>query len=326
MSTDVYARLAVIMLTIGLGALLLRVPAFREGRDGRSEGVDPAHALAQLATYVLVPVLLFRTMARMDLSHMPWPVVQAYFVPVLTCALLVYALNRRERQRLGGAAPATRATAAIYGNAVQLGIPLASAMFGEPGLAIHVALVSLHGVFMLTALTLLAEFDLSRSGLRAGLWQTLGAMLRSTLIHPVVLPVLLGLAVNLSGVSLPGIADQLLIGLGVAAVPLCLLLIGMNLAHYGLRGVWRPALPQVVIKLLVQPALVLLAGHQLFGLQGLPLQVAVMMAALPVGSNSLIFAQRYRLLQAEATAAIVISTLAFALTAPIWLALASRWA
>ena len=42
-----------------------------------------------------------------------------------------------------------------------------------------------------------------------------------------------------------------------------------------------------------------------------------MLAALPVGSNALIFAQRYKTLQAEATAAIVFSTLAFVLTAPL---------
>jgi malonate transporter and related proteins len=48
--------------------------------------------------------------------------------------------------------------------------------------------------------------------------------------------------------------------------------------------------------------------------------VLVMMAALPVGSNALIFAQRYETLKAEATGAIVFSTLAFGLTAPLWLA------
>ena len=46
-----------------------------------------------------------------------------------------------------------------------------------------------------------------------------------------------------------------------------------------------------------------------------------MMAALPVGSNALIFAQRYKTLQAETSTAIVVSTLAFVLTAPLWLAL-----
>ena len=208
------------MLTIGLGALLLRVPAFREGRDGRSEGVDPAHALAQLATYVLVPVLLFRTMARMDLSHMPWPVVQAYFVPVLTCALLVYALNRRERQRLGGAAPG--------------GAGIERAQVRESSLRCikHLIREGVHGEAARPSISCsttpppsLSHAHSPHPHVHAGFFERPE---NSTLIHPVVLPVLLGLAVNLSGVSLPGIADQLLIGLGVAAVPLCLLLIGMN--------------------------------------------------------------------------------------------------
>mgnify|MGYP000331826983 CR=1 FL=1 len=47
---------------------------------------------------------------------------------------------------------------------------------------------------------------------------------------------------------------------------------------------------------------------------------ASMMAALPVGSNALIFSQRYETLEAEATAAIVFSTLGFVMTASVWLA------
>jgi len=46
-----------------------------------------------------------------------------------------------------------------------------------------------------------------------------------------------------------------------------------------------------------------------------------MMAALPVGSNALIFAQRYRTLEGETTAATVFSTLAFVVSAPMWLAI-----
>ena len=56
-----------------------------------------------------------------------------------------------------------------------------------------------------------------------------------------------------------------------------------------------------------------------FGLAGLPLAVLVMMSALPVGTNALIFAQRYDTLQAQATTAIVFSTLAFAATTTLWL-------
>jgi len=92
------------------------------------------------------------------------------------------------------------------------------------------------------------------------------------------------------------------------------------------QGHLRGALGVTLLKLLGLPALVLAVAHWGFGLEGLPLSVLVMLAALPVGSNALIFAQRYNTLQAEATAAIVFSTLAFVLTAPLWLALLGRLA
>jgi malonate transporter and related proteins len=69
------------------------------------------------------------------------------------------------------------------------------------------------------------------------------------------------------------------------------------------------------------PMLVLAFARGVIGLAGTPLAIVVMMAALPVGSNALIFAQRYRTLPAETSTAIVLSTLAFVVTAPLWLAL-----
>lgn len=51
----------------------------------------------------------------------------------------------------------------------------------------------------------------------------------------------------------------------------------------------------------------------------MPLTVVVMAAALPGSSNPLVFAQHYRVLEAEATSAIAMSTVAFLVTAPLWL-------
>jgi predicted permease len=103
-------------------------------------------------------------------------------------------------------------------------------------------------------------------------------------------------------------------------VPVCLLLIGVTLAAYGVRGHGRNAVLLSVLKLLAAPALVLAVAHLGFGLAGTPLAVVVMLAAMPVGANALIFAQRYGTLEAEVTAAIVLSTTAFAATATLWLA------
>jgi hypothetical protein len=150
--------------------------------------------------------------------------------------------------------------------------------------------------------------------------RTLRQTVRNTVVHPVVLPVLAGLAWQLTGLDLPAPVDEALRLLGTAVAPLCLVLIGVTLAYSSVRGAVRPALAIGAAKLLVMPALVLAVAYGVFGLRGLALQVVVMMAALPTGSNALIFAQRYRSHEAVVTTAIVLSTFGYALGASLWLA------
>jgi malonate transporter len=323
MTIAVFYKLLAIFIAVALGYAAGRMRWL--GQPG--EGADPARTLANIAFYIFVPALLFRTTARLDFAHMPWAVVVAYYVPVLALLLAVYAWQRAKsaRSALLPAAPSVRAISASFGNSVQVGIPMAAALFGETGLGIHIALASVHALVLLSVLTTLVELDLARAPSgdnrpAPSLARTLQLTARNTIIHPVVLPVIAGLAWNVTGVPLPAVADEALQLLGSAVVPLCLVLIGISLAYYGMPGAMRGAVAISVLKLLVQPAVVLAVAHFGFGLTGLPLAVVVMMAALPVGSNALIFSQRYATLEAEATTAIVLSTLAFVITAPLWLA------
>ena len=320
MTLAVFHKLLAIFFTVALGWV-----AGRRRWLGGPSGIGPAaRALSDAAFYLFVPALLFRTMARLDFAALPWRTLAAYYVPVLAYVLVVYGWHRRAAAGVAAPAaapaePATRAIAATYGNGVQLGIPMAAALFGEPGLALHVALVSLHGLVLLTLLTALVEVDLARADRSATLAATVRTTARNALLHPVTLPVLAGLAWNLTGLGLHPVVDETLGALGLAVVPVCLVLIGLTLAQYGLRDHVRGALATAALKLLVLPALVLAVAALGFGLSGLPLAVLVMMAALPVGTNALIFAQRYDTLQAQATTAIVFSTLVFAGTATLWL-------
>ncbi|MBS0591855.1 MAG: AEC family transporter [Proteobacteria bacterium] len=320
MNAAVFAKLLGIFATVAIGWFASR----RRWLGAPGGGGDPARVLSNAAFYLFVPALLFRTMARIDLARMPWPTLAAYFVPAIGVLLAIYARQRRTAAA-HAATPATRTIAATYGNAVQLGIPIAAAVFGEAGLALHIALVSLHGLVMLTLLTVLVELDLARAAGSQAHWDTLRSTVRNALIHPVVLPVVAGLCWNLAGWPLPAVADQTLAMLAAAVVPVCLVLIGVSLESWGLRGQLRGAVELGLLKLLLLPAVVLLAARLAFGVTGTPLAVLAMMAALPTGSNALLFAQRYATREAEATAAIVLSTFAFALTAPLWLALAA-WA
>ncbi|MBC7954726.1 MAG: AEC family transporter [Cytophagales bacterium] len=315
MFSVILLKLVAIMLMVAIG--------YAAGRKGWLGNNDPARVLSNAAFYIFVPALLFRTTSRIDFFTMPWGTLAAFFVPVVALMLAVYVWQRR-RSDLPTAAPSVRAITATFGNTVQLGIPMAAAMFGEAGLPIHVAIVSLHALTLLTVLTALVELDLARERARQGQADAhIGRMLadtaRKTIIHPVVLPILAGLVWNALGAPTPKLIDEVLLQLGQAVVPLCLVLIGLSLAQYGLKTSAKGAITLSLLKLVLLPAVVLVVGHWGFGLTGLPLSVVVMAAALPVGNNALIFAQRYETQEAESTAAIALSTFAFALTAPAWL-------
>jgi malonate transporter len=312
-------KLLAVLVTAAIGYVAGRMKWLVIGTPGS----DAARVLSNVAFYVFIPALLFRTTARLDFATMPWRTIAAFFVPVIGVMLTVYAWQRW-RGPASPAVPTARAISVAFGNTVQLGIPFAAALFGEAGLALHIALISLHALIILSILTVLVELDLARAAGRAGQAASLGATLattaRNTLIHPVVLPVVAGLAWHALGLALPAWIDEILATLGSAVVPLCLVLIGVSLSQYGVQGHLRGATALTLGKLVLLPAVVLVVAHWGFGLAGLPLAVLVMMAALPVGSNALLFAQRYATLEAEATAAIVASTVAFVATATFWLA------
>lgn len=318
-----FLKLLAIFVVVGIGWVAGRLQWLGDR--------DAARTLSNAAFYIFIPALLFRTMVRLDVAHLPWGILAAFFIPAWSLLLAVYAWQRRALARqdppLPVTAPGVRAMGCAFGNNVQVGLPLMAALFGESGLALHIAIISLHSLVLMTTATVLAESDLARQRLRDGgsesRWRTLATTLRSSLIHPVVLPILCGLAWQGLFGSLPALADEILLTLSQAVIPVCLVLIGLSLAQYGLRGGLRQASVLVALKLLVLPLVVGVASRWGLGLTGMPLAVTVLAAALPIGVNTLIFAQRYEALEAEATTAVVVSTVGFMLTAPLWLAILS---
>lgn len=324
MTWVIAAKLLAILVAVAIGWAVGRMRWLGGGKAGSQPGEegDPARVLANAAFYIFVPALLFRTTARLDTGTLPWAFLGAFFVPVLVVVTLIYGFERwRLKAGEPVTAPSVKAITAGFGNTLQVGVPVAAGVFGEQGLAIHIAVVSLHSLTILTLLTSLVELDLARDRPGTRLIATLAQTVRNTVIHPVVLPVLAGLAFNATGWPIPAVLDEVLQNLGTAVVPLCLTLIGMSLAYYGWPRSWQGLSGLVSAKLVLIPAVVLVIAHWALRLKGMPLAVIVMLAALPTGSNALIFAQRYRTMEPEVTAATVLSTVLYVATAPVWLAL-----
>lgn len=338
MTLDIFFKLLVLIAVVGAG--------WYAGRTPLMAGPEPVKAISTLAFYLLIPALLFRSMATVDLAHLPWATLVAFFGPTMLWVLVVYAAQRWRQGRQRGASgtpqadvngglgpsereaatPAARSMMCSFGNTLQVGLPLVASLFGDAGLAIHVAIISLHALTLLTLATVLAEVDMARARhavVGGNVWGTVKQTVRNTLIHPVILPVIAGLCWNLLGLPVPQPMDEALQLLASGVVPLCLVMIGLSLAHYGIEGYARVAIACTVGKMLVMPAVVLVGAHWGLGLSGLPLTVIVLVASLPTGSNALLFAQRYQTQVPQATATIVVGTVAFAGLAPMWLQILS---
>ena len=305
-----------------LPIFLLALAGYLFGRSKSFDSGQVTRGISNVAFYLFVPALLFRTTARIDLASLELRALAAFFVPTV---LLMMALVLFERRRKTAPDIATvRALSMTFGNTVQIGIPVALAAFGEAGLAIHATIIAVHALVLLTAATVMMEWARRDRDSGESKLAVLMPMFRQTLIHPVILPVVAGLIWNIFRLPLPGPVDATLVTMAQAAVPLCLVLIGLSLAHYGVAGVVRPALAQSAVKLLIQPALVAVFAFWLMPLEKTAAAVTVLCAALPVGANPLLFAQRYNVAERETTAAIVISTFAYGGTVIVLVALLTR--
>ena len=305
-----------------LPIFLLALAGFLFGRSKAFDSGQVTRGISNVAFYLFVPALLFRTTARIDLASLELRALAAFFVPSVLLMLTVAAIEKRRNTPAELAN--VRALACTFGNTVQIGIPVVLAAYGETGLAIHATIIAVHALVMLSTATILMEWARRDRARPLSIEAVVMPMVRQTIVHPVILPVVAGFAWNILKLPLPGPVDATLVTLAQAAAPLCLVLIGLSMAHYGVVGSVRPAIALGTVKLLIQPALVAVAAFWILPLDRATAAVTVLCAALPIGANPLLFAQRYGVAERETTAAIVISTIAYGATVIILLAFLTR--
>lgn len=303
--------------------VLLVAAGFVAGRRGLI-GPGSVKDLSNLVFVLLAPALLFRTMAQAQPQGMTFASVGVYFAAAVSLYLAVVA---RARFSTRGA---VQAMAATYSNAFMVGVPFVGLAYGEPGLVALFPLIALHSLVMLTLATVVLELAAARQERAAGRGQdrhmlaTIALAVRNAVIHPVPLPIIVGLLFAQTGWTLPLVVDKPLHWLGQAFAPLALVMVGATLAANPSGLTDRGALGLMAVKNLLHPAL--MAGFGLaFGLSGTAFQVMVITAAMPMGANVFLFAQRYGVAQDQITTAVALSTLAALVSVPLVMLAVQRW-
>ncbi len=306
---DVLALTAPLFLLVGVGFALMRW--------GRWPTVA-ADWLTRFVFTIAIPAFLFKMMS--DFSRLP-PVDPTLLAVFFGACLVVFAVGRMLGYaifRMDGAAQSVFAMGGIFSNNVLLGVPIARITLGDAAMpAISLVLV-FNALILWTLVTVSVEWARHRDLSVPGLAKTV----RGVITNPIVGGILAGTAWGLSGLPLPSIADRTLELIGQPAVPLSLIALGMGLAEFGVREGWRESVAITVLKLAVQPLVVLLLAR-VVGLPPLETQVVVMLAALPVGANVYLMSREFNTLEGPMAASLLISTALAALTVPLVLALSA---
>lgn len=282
-------------------------------------GSSATDALNRYVAYLSLPALLFRAMAQADLSLLSWYFVLAVAGGITITFAVTFFTARQPHARLTDLS--IHGLAASYANAGYMGIPLCLALLGPASLAPAIICTLLTACVLFSSAIALIEFDQHRD---RSLGSTLIKVMRALIRNPLLIAPLAGLALAVSGTSIPAGFDRYVELLGASASPCALVTIGLFLAHAEPGGD-RKAVAQLVLgKLLIHPALTAILVFWVFPVPPLWAWTAVLMSALPIGSGPFMLARLYERDARTASRAILLSTILSVITVSLLVAWISQ--
>lgn len=166
-----------------------------------------------------------------------------------------------------------------------IGLAAASALFGDPGLV--VAAIAVGIMIPLVNVLCIVTFALANDEQKL----SLPGLLKGLITNPLIMGCLAGIALNFTGIGLPGWTAEVLARLGATALPLGLLAVGVALSPGTVKQDWLAIVNSSLLKFLVLPT-VMLTLSLLLGLNPLSQQVLLLLACLPTASSAYILARQ----------------------------------
>lgn len=193
----------------------------------------------------------------------------------------------------------------MFANTGNLGLPLSLFAFGEPGLALAIAIFAVNSVLQMTLGPLIVSGE---------------ASVRRVARTPIIWAVALAVLLTLTATTPPPWFTNTVDLLSGMTIPMMLLALGFSLARLKVQSLWRSfALGALRLVLGLGVGLLLV---ELFGFTGAARGVLIIQCAMPVAVFQYLFAQMYNRAPEEIAGTVVMSTVLSFATLPILLLIA----
>jgi predicted permease len=279
-----------IFIVAGIGFLVVRYL----GADVRT--------LSRVTLYVLTPCLIFNVLVTSDVSADEFGRLTLFALgTILGIGLIAWLVTRA--LRLDRVMTSAFIVVVMFANGGNFGLPLTLFVFGQEALA-RAAIYFVVSV----VLTYTIGIFLASSGRRS-----VGEALSSVLRIPNIYAAAAAIVVILTGVATPSFLMRPIKLLGDAAIPVMILVLGMQLERSVKPAVLRLAGLAVGLRLVVSALLALLLA-QVLGLGGAARQAGVLQSAMPVAVITTILAVEFEVEPAFVTSVVFLSTILSPLT------------
>jgi malate permease and related proteins len=271
---------------------------------GRKLALDP-QTLSQLGIYILAPALVADGLYR---TTLPLGSSLGLLVGFAILSLLLYAIAHLVGRvfHLSSDLQKSLIATTLFPNNGNLGLPLIDFALGEAGLERAIVYTIGSSILM---------FGIAPALLKGG---EILYSLRLILRLPLLWAMLAAISLRLLQIKLPLRLDDGIAELGRAAIPIALVLLGMQLASTHFQ-VGKYEFLASAIRLFVAPLVACLVGLVLH-LRGLDLQVFILQSAMPAAVNTVVLVTEFGGDASRVARTIVISTLLSFLTlsATLW--------
>ncbi len=285
-----------------LNILLVTFPFFAlvlAGFVAARQGLLPLVAIPGLNSFVLyfaLPAMLFRFGSTTPIAQLlDASVAGVYLVCALVMVAFAIAMSLNRVIRWNDAS--LGALVAAFPNTGFMGVPLLATLLGADQMGPVIVLITVDMVVTSSLCIALSRLDEGEGGAAAAA----GKALRGVVVNPLPWAIILGAAASWAQFAFPAPIEKTVWLLADAASPVALFTIGAVLARSQMQADHPMPLghylPIAVMKLVLHPLLVLLAGSAAIQL-GVPLEpqalvAMVLVAALPSASNVSLLAERF---------------------------------
>ena len=300
-----------VFLIIGFGYAAARA---------RLLSADAVDGLMRFSQSFAIPCLLFRSISQLDLSTSfdPGLLLSFYLGAFIAFAAGFFGAHRWFDRPLDESVAI--GFACMFSNSLLMGLSITERAYGKDALAGNYAIIAMHSPMFYAFGIGLMEWVRSRGQGLSG--TALGRQVfRAILAQPLVLGIVAGVVVNLSGLPLPEAVGAAVDMMGRAGLPAALFGLGGVLLRYRPEGDKSLIALVVAITLVLHPVVTYVLARWVFVIDVASLRSAVVTAAMPPGVNAYLFAHLYSTGRRVAASAVLIATALSILTAWFWLQL-----